>query len=161
MGSSVYVLNADYTFLNVISWRRAFKMIAKGKVEVVEYTKKTISRVEEKMNLPRVLRMVYQVMTVYKTFAVYSRRNVFLRDGFECGYCGRKVSQPTIDHVIPRSKGGKTIFENVVTCCGRCNEKKEDKRPEEVRMRLRKPLYKPSIMELIAKKAIRDGIKVF
>jgi len=70
-----------------------------------------------------------------------------IRDGFKCGYCGKDRERLTVDHIIPKSKGGKTCFENCVACCKLCNNKKGAKKPSEVGMYLKVKVYQPTISE--------------
>jgi len=147
---SVLVLNADYSHLAVVGWRRAIALVVKGKAEVVEHYDRLISNAEGtvRMRLPKVLKLLYYVQRVMHHKVTYSKRNVLLRDGYRCAYCGAR-GPLTIDHVLPRSRGGKTSFENTVACCPDCNSKKGDRTPEKAGMRLRKKPYTPSIYQII------------
>jgi len=148
----VLVLNADYNYLNVIDWKRALRLVVNKKVEVVEYLNVKISSASGLMLLPKVLRLLKLVKIVFKNKVPMTKKNVFVRDNFECGYCGNKHDELTIDHVIPKSRGGKLSFENAVSCCSKCNNKKGDRTPEEAGMKLQKSLYAPTVAQFLGKR---------
>lgn len=154
----VLLLNQDYTFLGTVNWKRALSLVMKGKAEVVKYTDRTVCNAENTVSLrvPKILKLLYFIQKVYKSHMTYNRRVVFMRDAYECGYCGAK-DRLTIDHVLPKSRGGKTSFENTVTSCWTCNNKKGDKTPVEAKMKMSKKLYSPTIMEYITKYAKFKG----
>jgi len=153
------VLNTDYTFLNVVSWRRAVCLIVKKKVEVLKYTDKTISNAEKTitMKIPAVIKLIKAIRALYRNKVPFSKRNVMVRDNFTCVYCGSKESL-TIDHVLPVSRGGKSNFENCVTACKKCNSTKGNHTPSEVHMFLRKKPYAPTISEFIRMRMEKLGI---
>lgn len=153
------VLNADYTYLNVVSWRRAIKMLIKGKAEVLKEAAKQVSNYEGTfiVRVPIVLKLVKMVNTVYRNKIPYSRKNVYIRDNYRCQYCGTKSKKLSIDHVFPASRGGKTEFKNCVACCIECNNSKGSRTPEEADMRLLKQPYVPNIMEFLNHKMRQMG----
>ncbi len=157
----VILLNSDYTFLNTISWKKAIILLCKEKVEVIKATSKIIENSEKtwKIVIPEVLRLVKLVKTVYKNKVPYSHKNVFVRDMYTCQYCSRKMKKLTIDHIIPKSKGGnKRSFLNCVASCFDCNNKKRNRTPKEARMKLIKKPKHPNIIEFILMKMKPDGI---
>jgi len=153
------VLNADYTFLNVVNWQRAICLIVKEKVEVLKYTDKVISNAEKTltMKIPAVIKLIKAIRSLYRNRVPFSKRNVMVRDGFVCGYCGSKETL-TIDHILPVSRGGKSTFENCVTACKKCNSKKGDCTPSEAHMFLKKKPYAPTISEFIKMRMEKLGI---
>lgn len=157
---SVILLNSDYSFLNVISWKRAVRLVVKGKVEVIKATDKIISNAEKtfQMLIPKVLRLVKLVRSIYKTRVPFSKRNILVRDEFTCLYCGRKDQRLTIDHIIPKSRGGKTTFENCVASCKPCNNKKNNRTPREAGMFLKRQPTQPTIMEFFLIKMKKLGV---
>lgn len=159
--SGVILLNADYTYLNVISWKKAVTLICKGKVEVLEASKKIIRNCERTMEIlvPKIMRLIKMIRTLYKSRVPYSKRNVYIRDGFECCYCGCEPAKLTIDHVVPRSKGGKSTFENTVAACKDCNLSKQDRTPHEAGMYLKRQPYAPTINEFLQIRMRKLGIK--
>jgi 5-methylcytosine-specific restriction endonuclease McrA len=142
------VLNSDYSFLNIISWKRAVCMMLKQKAEVLKYSEKIISASKTPIKIPLVLKLIKMVRWIYRNRVPFSKKNVMSRDGFKCVYCESNENL-TIDHVIPISKGGKSSFENCVTCCKICNFKKNDKTPSEAKMYMKKKPYAPTISEFM------------
>ena len=153
------LLNGDYTFLNIIDWRRAICLMVKEKIEVLKYTDRVISNYDGtvKFFVPAVMRLIKVIRSLYRTNVPFSKRNVMVRDRFKCLYCGSD-KQLTIDHIIPVSRGGKSTFENCVTSCKDCNNKKNDRTPSEAKMYLRKQPYAPTISEYIRARVERLGI---
>ena len=163
--SPVLVLNRYFVPITITSVKRAFVMLYCGAAKAVggnyqtfdfeswaqissmreEDAIKTVSRV---IRIPRVIVLVRYDRMLRKE-AKFNRINIFRRDGDSCQYCGERFprSELTIDHVTPRSLGGKSVWENVVCCCMDCNRKKGGRTPEEARMRLtnkpKRPLWNP------------------
>jgi len=152
------ILNGDYSYLNTVSWQKAMKLLVKGKATVVKYADMIVKTAEDAiMKVPAVLKLIKIIRTIYRTRVPFSKKNVMIRDGFKCVYCG-KVTGLTIDHVIPVSRGGKSSFENCVTACKECNGKKGNKLPSEARMFLKKKPVAPTISEFTRIKAVKAGI---
>jgi 5-methylcytosine-specific restriction endonuclease McrA len=133
----VLLLNLTYEPLRIISWQRAVRLLTLGKVEVVEETDQVIRSVSFVIRLPSVVRLL-RLIRPKRPEVKFSRQNIYLRDNFRCQYCGARVSSSelNLDHVIPRSLGGQTTWENIVTCCIPCNVRKGGRTPESARMRL-------------------------
>jgi 5-methylcytosine-specific restriction endonuclease McrA len=132
----VIVLNGDYTFLNTINWKRAVCLVVTGKSEVVKYSDKVLHTVSgEFMKLPLVIKLIKIIRSIYKSHVPFTKKNVMVRDRHLCVYCKSKI-ELTIDHVIPVSRGGKSTFENCVTACKPCNNKKGSRTPREAKMYL-------------------------
>ena len=128
--SHCILLNADYSFLNLVNWKRALCLMAKGKVEVVKDSRATVLSAAGKIfRVPAVLRLIKLIRTIYRAGVAFTKRNVLVRDGFRCAYCGSPRDRLSIDHIIPRSRGGKTTFENCVAACKICNLKKGGRTP--------------------------------
>lgn len=150
------ILNADfrplsYFPLSVWSWQDAVKAIFRGSVSVVHEYERIVRSPELEMNLPSVLALKEYVPTTRSP--AFTRFNLFLRDRWRCQYCGDnfQTHDLTFDHVVPRSKGGLTNWENIVAACQCCNTKKGNKMPADIGMY---PLVKPqqpSIYELQAR----------
>uniref|UniRef100_A0A6M3JS80 Putative homing endonuclease n=1 Tax=viral metagenome TaxID=1070528 RepID=A0A6M3JS80_9ZZZZ len=157
----VILLNSDYTFLNVLSWKKAVTLIVKGKVEVLKATDKIIHNMEKtvKIAIPLILRLLKLVRTLYKTKVPFSKANVIARDNFSCVYCGKKRGNFNIDHLVPKSRGGKSTWENCVSSCKKCNSKKSNRLPSEAGMFLKKRPYQPTIHEFLQLKMNKLGIK--
>ena len=134
---SVLLLNASYEPLRVIAWQRAITMVFLGKVEVVEEYDHHIRSVSIKIKAPAVVRLL-KFVKIGRRAPPLSRSNILARDNFQCQYCARELTfhEATLDHVIPRSQGGTTRWDNVVCCCKRCNKKKGGRTPHEASMQL-------------------------
>ncbi len=138
----VLLLNITYEPLKVINWKRAINLFLLGKVEVLEEYGKEIHSVSFSIKLPSVVRLLRMVKRARGSIK-FSRQNIYGRDKYRCQYCGKKFpsEELTYDHIIPKSRGGKTKWSNIVTCCISCNRKKGGQTPAEARMRLiRKPV---------------------
>jgi 5-methylcytosine-specific restriction endonuclease McrA len=133
----VLVLNASFEPLNVCTVRRAHVLVYKGKAEVVEQLDQPLRSATGSFIWPHVIRLVHYVRVPRAIQRKISRRALFARDGWRCVYCGTSSGRLTLDHVVPRSKGGESIWENVVTACAPCNLRKGDRSLEQVGMELR------------------------
>lgn len=137
------VLNQDYRPLTVCSVQRAFLLVFLQKAELVSQSAngalKTVSR---SYPAPAVIRLYSYINIPYKG-VILSRNNIFKRDGYVCQYCGDSRDL-TLDHLIPKARGGKSTWFNLVTACKRCNTRKGDYTPEEVGMLVKTKPYKPS-----------------
>ena len=139
------VLNASYEPLGRISWQRAITLLFADKIEIVEeYENREIRSVTVTMKMPSIVRFVKMIRRSKKGVK-FSRENVYARDFGKCQYCKCTVPRhkSTYDHVIPRSQGGKTRWENIVISCIDCNQKKSDRTPGQARMRLKLKPIKP------------------
>jgi len=128
----------------IIAWERAVVLVVLGKVDVIEEYDEVIRSRNFALRTPAVVRLK-KGGTTSKQAVRFSRINVYTRDGFRCQYCGEKKSMRDLnyDHVIPRVKGGQTNWENIVTSCYACNDRKGSRSPEEAGMKLRKKPFKP------------------
>lgn len=153
---SIILLNADYVPINTIHWKKAIKLIIKDVVEPIGSACFKIKTASSELVLPKILRLTYLVKQMYKNKVPYSKKNVLVRDNFTCMYCGSKKGT-TIDHIIPTSKGGKSIFENTVACCLTCNTKKEDKLLSDTNMKLIKIPHHPIISDFIRLRMEKSG----
>jgi 5-methylcytosine-specific restriction endonuclease McrA len=140
----VLVLNASYEPLNVCSVRRAHVLVWKGKAEVLESHGEPLRTSTSTFTRPHVIRLVTYVRVPRGATKRISRRVLFARDGWKCVYCGSEGHRLTLDHVIPRSRGGTSVWENVVTSCAPCNHRKGDRLLEETSMTLRAPPRPPT-----------------
>jgi 5-methylcytosine-specific restriction endonuclease McrA len=133
----VLVLNASYEPLNVTTVRRAHVLVFKGKAEVIEELEERLHSATDTFPWPHVIRLVTYVCVPRAVKRKISRRALFARDGWRCAYCGTTAGRLTLDHVVPRSKGGDSVWENVVTSCAPCNLRKGDRTLEESGLELR------------------------
>lgn len=145
MDTKVLVLNRNFEPLNVTTLRRAIKLVYKGKAEVVEEDARVIRTGKISFKAPSVVRLSKQVRRPVPLKV--SRRNILVRDDYTCQYCGRKAKNLTVDHVIPKNRGGATTWENLVCCCIQCNLRKGNRAPWEAGMKLirqpKRPRYIP------------------
>ncbi len=176
LAGSVLVLNRLYMAIHVINVRRAFGLLCKDLAEVIhiedgqyanydfeswreiselratfkEPHDDWIRSVNFEIQVPRVIRLLSYDRLPRQTVR-FNRRNLFARDSNRCQYCGKKfpTSELSIDHVVPRSRGGDTTWENVVCSCVRCNVRKGGRTPEEAQMRLVKAPVKPKRSPLV------------
>ena len=144
--TQVEVWNADETLLHRVSVRHAVRMIWRGVATPAE-----VNATERfgpyQVPVVRLARYVEQTWPYSRTRATYSREGVLLRDGRRCAYCGR-LTATTMDHVLPRSRGGATCWSNAVAACQPCNVRKGDRTPDEARMPLRWDPYVPTRAQL-------------
>lgn len=141
----VLMLNMSYLPLGVISWMKAICLLWQGKAEIVENGSKQVRSPSVTMTVPYVIKLKKNIY-IKRRSAKLSRKNLLHRDDYTCQYCGKKYAQSNLnmDHVKPRSKGGKTVWENVVLACLHDNSKKGDKTPWEAGMRLLKKPENPN-----------------
>jgi len=146
--NSVLVLNQDYTPITVCSVERAFTLIFLQKAELLsDIQEKKLRSINQTFAFPSVIKINRYINVPYKG-VVLSRFNIFKRDGNKCQYCGT-TKDLTIDHVIPRSKGGKSTWTNLVTACKKCNSKKGNFSLEKANMTLFKKPEKPSYITFL------------
>jgi 5-methylcytosine-specific restriction endonuclease McrA len=134
--SKALVLNATYEPLCVVPVRRAVILVLKEKAEVLHTADRMLHSERSTMAVPSVIRLTYFVKVPFRARAALNRRAVFARDGNRCQYCG--ATAENIDHVIPRSRGGQHVWENVVAACRPCNTRKEDRSVHEAGLVLRR-----------------------
>ncbi len=140
----ILVLNADYQPLNITSFQKGFKLVYKGKAEIVVSDKENeLKLIAETMAKPKVIRLLKFIYLPYRRLNL-NKQNIFKRDGHRCVYCG-KDNDLTLDHVLPKSRGGENSWENLVTCCSKCNGKKDNRTPDEAGMKMR---VKPAVPSL-------------
>ena len=138
MGGRVLVLNATYEPINVCTVRRAVVLLLKEKAELIERGRHELRSESSTLARPVVIRLVTYVKVPRDTHRrKITRRAVFARDSWTCQYCGSR-SNLTVDHVIPRSKGGASSWENIVASCAPCNRRKGDRTPRQAGMHPRR-----------------------
>ena len=128
----------------VIPWERSIVLVVLGKVDVLEEYEEQIRAPSLELRMPAVVRL--KKGGAVKQGVRFSRINVYTRDGFRCQYCGERKPMRDLnyDHVLPRVKGGQTVWENIVTSCYACNDRKGSRTPEEAGMKLRKKPSRPT-----------------
>lgn len=161
MTTRTLVLDQGYQPHRIVEWQRAVALLFQGKVELVESYDEPLMTPDQAekadklgwtfaIKMPAVVRLLSRVRR--KKAVRFSRINVLTRDDWTCQYCGRRLATRKLnyDHVNPRSRGGKTVWENIVTCCYPCNSEKGNRTPQEAGMRLRKQPYKPRTLPVVA-----------
>lgn len=139
----------------IITWQTAVQDYFNRKVDILEEYDETIASAGSLtkppivMGMPCVVRLV-KTVSAFKRGVKFSRINVFSRDGFRCQYCGRQFEMRLLnyDHVVPRSKGGQTVWTNIVTSCYGCNTKKDRRTPEQAGMKLLRKPYTPKTLPM-------------
>jgi 5-methylcytosine-specific restriction endonuclease McrA len=140
----VLVLNATYEPINVCTVRRAVVLLLKEKAEMIERAEWELHSATSSVARPMVIRLVTYVRIPRDTHRrKITRRAVFARDDWTCQYCGSR-SNLTVDHVVPRSKGGASSWDNIVASCAPCNRRKGNSLPRQAGMRLQKQPRTPS-----------------
>lgn len=150
---NVAVLNADFTYIGMISWERSIVLLYQGKAETVKDTDTVIYNTDRSHSfvIPKVIRILSFVQSLYKSKIPYSKRNIFVRDKHSCQYCGKKMDQQdcTVDHIVPKAAGGKSTWSNCVCACKRCNNVKDDRPLEHTHLQLRSVPKTPTASDFI------------
>lgn len=143
ISGQVLVLNQDYQPLGICSVRKSILLLWLEKAELLhKHNEKRVYTVSASFDYPTVIRLLDYVRLPQLNIVV-TRKNIIKRDGYKCQYCGRKESL-TIDHVIPKSRGGTDQWDNLVTCCSTCNVTKGNHTPREANMPLMSKPHKPN-----------------
>ncbi len=144
------LLDSSYYPLQMIDWRKALTLFFTQRAEVVEHHSDIeINSPSTSIKLPKVMRLFTKMGTIKAV--KFNRQNIFYRDDFTCQYCAKRFKsiELTLDHVIPRSKGGPTSWDNIVSACEKCNNKKADKMPNECRMHPLKAPVEPQWISML------------
>jgi 5-methylcytosine-specific restriction endonuclease McrA len=143
---NVLILNSQYLPIQTTSVKRAIKLIYRGVAVTEKYSDKVWKSISSEIVLPAVIRLINFHKLPIRTYKL-SKKNILIRDKFTCQYCAEILSERslTIDHIVPKSKGGSSKWENLVAACKRCNTKKADKTPEEAGLWLSKKPTRLSI----------------
>ena len=148
----VLVLNADFTPINITSVYKGFNLVNKGKAEIVKASNTPLRAGTFEFIRPIIIRLLNYVKFRLNKLKI-NRQRIYKRDGHQCTYCGNRKNL-TIDHIIPKSKGGQNTWMNLVTCCSSCNRLKDDRTPEEANMKLNILPYEPTIFTDIVNSSI-------
>ena len=148
MGTPVLVLNQDFSALTVCGVQRAIALLHLRKADTVAAVNgRYVRSISVSLPWPRIIRLRQYVRAPYRGIAL-SRKNILRRDGYRCQYCGTR-DQLTVDHVLPKSRGGAHTWRNMVAACIRCNNKKGNRKPEEAGMLLTRSPFRPSRVTFI------------
>lgn len=149
MDQKVLILNQDFSALALCSIQKAFVLLYLEKAELVHKSETTILRTVSRIYpAPSIIRLQRYVHVPYKGISL-SRHNIMRRDQYQCLYCG-STKNLTLDHLIPKSRGGNSSWTNLATACMRCNTKKGDRTPEEAGLILKQKPRKPSLTAFLA-----------
>ena len=145
----VLLLNFSYEALNTVTIERAVRLLFTGKAEIVHGLDRPMRSASFEMRMPSIVRLLYFIKRPMQRVGL-TKKNVLLRDSYRCQYCGvRGSSALTVDHVVPKSRGGASSWENLVAACSPCNSRKNDRTPKEAAMKLlrqpKRPRYIPWI----------------
>jgi 5-methylcytosine-specific restriction endonuclease McrA len=152
--NGILVLNYDYSPLNVTTFNRGFNLVYKGRAEIVKSSEEPLVCGVKEFLRPIIIRLLSYVSFKRRKTRV-NRNRIMRRDNYSCVYCGSKKNL-TIDHLIPKSKGGGNSWDNLVTCCSPCNIKKGDKLLNETGMKLQKKPTEPTIFSDSIGKYLHD-----
>ncbi|WP_299824605.1 HNH endonuclease [uncultured Pontibacter sp.] len=148
MKDKVLILNQDFSAIAVCSVHKAFLLVYLNKAETVAKLKDACLRtINHTYPVPSVIRLQNYVRVPYHGIAL-SRHNIMRRDNYSCQYCGSPKNL-TLDHLLPRSRGGETNWLNLVTACMRCNTRKGDRTPEEAGLKLNRKPIRPSLQHFL------------
>src|SRR5919109_1645358 len=155
--ANVLVLNLDFQPLNVCNVRRAVVLLSKEKATVIEHNGHIVTSERLQLQSPSVIRLAYHVKRP-RPVVKLTRKEVLQRDDHSCQYCGKRAHDLTIDHVVPRHRGGQHTWENVVAACKTCNHRKGGRTLAEARMRLlRQPVRPPATPQYLYASYVRAG----
>ena len=130
--------------MSICNIQRAIILLYLGKAELISHKqRKALHSVKKTMPYPTIVRLLIYIRVPFKKI-VLSRKNILRRDMYKCQYCHQSDKVLTIDHIIPKSRGGDDSWENLITACVECNNKKGDRTPEELKVQLHKKPTKPS-----------------
>lgn len=158
MQDTCILLNGDYSILGLIDWKKTMGLLVAEKIKVLKYSNRKIRSVGRTFLMPAVAVLIKVVRVVYRHHVPFSRRNVLIRDQFTCAYCGSQERPITVDHVVPRSQGGGSNFDNCVACCRACNTKKGARRPRQAGMALHHRPWQPTIAEFMRIRLRQSGV---
>ena len=146
---AVLVLNATYQPLNVTSMRRALKMLYLNKAEIVKNNGEIIKTPQSLISIPSIIRLLHFVIVPHRQIPL-TRKYILLRDLYTCQYCGKQETKHmTIDHVVPKSRGGASTWENLVCACRVCNNRKNNRPPRDADMKLLREPGQPKARPLM------------
>ena len=156
------LLTQGYEPIKIISWQRAIVLLTLSKVEVVEEYDAEVRATRIHVRVPAVVRL-RKAFRRHAKPVKFSRVNIYARDKHRCQYCGKrcKIDQLTYDHVLPRSRGGRTSWENIVSCCYTCNAHKANRTPAEAKMKLlstpARPTWMPAVQIRVSTSSVPDA----
>ena len=157
MNGRVLVLNQNYEPLNICRWQRAVTLVFLNKALVVENDSRTLHSPSVTMPMPSVVRLVHYIKRPLPEVKL-SRQSLMERDSYTCQYCGEKTKYLTVDHVIPRERGGRHDWTNLVACCMKCNNRKGNRTPQEAGMTLIRQPERPRFIPFLSFATMRQAL---
>lgn len=154
LNQPVLVLNNSYEPIQVSTVKRAITLTLLHKAEMIEATGEKLHSISQEYDVPSVIRILKYVRLPFALNEV-SRKNILIRDNYQCQYCGARGVPLTIDHIIPKDRGGRDTWENLITACLRCNNKKGNRTPQEASMKLLSKPTRPNRIHQIRFKVSR------
>ena len=158
MNGQVLVLNQNYEPLNVCAWQRAITLLYVGKAVMLEHDSQVLHSPSVIMAMPSVIRIARQIKRPLPEVKL-SRQSLMARDRHTCQYCGKKTKDLTVDHVIPRERGGAHDWNNLVACCMACNNRKRNRTPREAGMALIRPPARPPFIPYLSFATMRQALR--
>ena len=157
---TVYVFDIGFQYLGTIDWRRAAWLVASNRAESLVDSDIPL---RGDFLLPKVIRLLKAIRRMYRHGVTWNRRNLFLRDEYNCVYCGKNfpVSELTVDHVLPKSRGGVNSWEQTVSACKPCNNRKDNRTPHEAGMSFHQHGFRPhapTVMEFFLTLLRQEGL---
>lgn len=156
------LLTQGYEPIKIISWQRAIVLLTLDKIDVIEEYDAEVRATQLHIRVPAVVRL-RKAFRRHAKLVKFSRVNIYARDGHRCQYCGKKctIDKLTYDHVVPRSRGGRTSWENIVSCCCACNAHKANRTPAEAKMKLAatpaRPTWMPAVQIRVSTHSVPDA----
>jgi len=157
--NTTLVLSQSFEPIKIVSWQRAITLLFLGKAEMIEEYDRNVKTTSIVFKVPAVVRLL-NAFRRHKKPVKFSRINIYGRDKYNCQYCGIKktIGELTYDHVVPRSRGGKTTWTNIATCCTDCNGEKANRTPEQAGMKLLKVPVQPSATPVLVLAVSRESV---
>ncbi len=153
----VLVLNQNYEPLNICRWQRAITLVYLDKAVVVEADSRVLHSPSVTIPMPSVVRLVHHIRRPLPEVKL-SRQSLMERDNYTCQYCGKKSRDLTVDHVIPRERGGRHEWTNLVACCRDCNNRKGNRTPREAGMSLLRRPQRPHFIPYLSFSVMRQAL---
>jgi len=158
MNGQVLVLNQNYEPLNICAWQRAVSLIYVGKALMLEHDSRVLHSPSVTIPMPSVIRIARQIKRPLPEVKL-SRQSLMARDRYTCQYCGKKSKHLTVDHVIPRERGGRHDWDNLVACCMACNNRKRNRTPREADMSLIRQPSRPRFIPYLSFATMRQALQ--
>lgn len=160
MPTKALVLNQSYEPIAITTVEHAFCLVWVGKADLVDAYQQPIRSASDEFERPSVIRVRKSIRFNPFKIVELSRKNIFKRDNFKCAYCG-DTSNLTVDHIVPKSRGGSNKWENLVTACNSCNNKKDNRTPEEAGLHLHIKPYRPHYVTFMSKHGVQENWKPY